>query len=182
MLTDNKLEEIRAVLDETTPQSLVYIGCDSQRYMDKQSIWHASYSTAVVIHNIDDNGIGHGARVFIETIRMVDYDNHKSRPFSRMMQECYLAVEAYQQLEEELLEYGVEIHLDINKSEMHGSNVALGAAVGYAKGVTGRPVKTKPDAFAASFVADHGVRGKFASTARSAFPKKKRKSIAARYA
>ena len=176
MLTDNKLEEIRTVLADVTPQARIYIGCDSQRYMDKQSIWHASYSTAVVVHNIDDNGVGHGARVFIETVRMVDYDNHKSKPFSRMMQECYLAVEAYQQLEEELLEYGVEIHLDINKSAMHGSNVALNAAVGYAKGVTGRPVMTKPDAFAASFVADHGVRGKFERPFQSAFPKRSGKS------
>jgi len=161
MLTEDKLTEIRAVLENATPQSRVYIGCDSQCYQDGQGVWHASYSTAVVVHNIDEHEVGHGARAFIETVRLVDYDQNKSKPFSRMMQECYLAVEAYQQLEEELLEYGVEIHLDINKSEVHGSNVAKNAAVGYATALTGRPVMIKPYAFAASFVADHGVRGKF---------------------
>lgn len=161
MLSDERIQKIRAELLTATPQSRVYIGCDSSRHRDKQDVWYATYSTAVVVHNIDADGLGHGARAFIETVKMVDYDNVKAKPFSRMMQECYLAVEAYQQLEEELLEYEVEVHLDINKSELHGSNVAHNAAVGYAKGVTGRKVRTKPDAFAASYVADHGVRGKF---------------------
>jgi predicted RNase H-related nuclease YkuK (DUF458 family) len=162
MLSEKKINQIREVLKASSPESRVYIGNDSSRHRDKQDVWHATYTTAVVIHMIDEHGMGHGCRVFTETQKMVDYDNHKSKPFTRMMQECYLAVEAYQQLEEDLLEHDVEVHLDINKSEMHGSNVAHNAAVGYAVGVTGRPVKTKPEAFAASYVADHGVRDKFA--------------------
>lgn len=161
MLPENKVEEIRSLLKETSPNSRVYIGCDSDRFRDQQSIWHASYTTAVVVHFIDEDGIGRGARVITHTDRMQDYDQNKSRPMLRMMNEAYKTAEAYQQLEEELLEFEVEVHLDINDDPKYGSNVARQAAVGYLTGVTGRPVKTKPDAFAASFVADHGVRGKF---------------------
>jgi len=79
----------------------------------------------------------------------------------RMMQEAYRSVEVYQQLEEELLDYEVEVHLDINDDPRHGSNCARASAVGYVTGVTGLPVRTKPFAWAATHVADHGVRGKF---------------------
>jgi len=164
MLREKTVKRIREVLSEATPESRVYIGCDSNRYRDKQAVWHASYTTAVVIHNIDENGIGHGCKVFTDTEKMIDYDQKMNRPIMRMMNEAYKTAEAYQQLEELLLEHEVEVHLDINADPKHGSNCAHGAAVGYLRGVTGRTVKTKPDAFAASYVADHGVRGKFKST------------------
>lgn len=161
MLTERKVEQIREVLKTTSPLSRVYIGCDSNRYRDKQDQWWASYTTAVVIHVIDENGTGRGAKVFTHTERMMDYDQKKNRPMMRMMNEAYKTAEAYGQLEEDLLEFDVEVHLDINEDPKYGSNCARNAAVGYLTGVTGRPVKTKPEAFAASFVADHGVRGKF---------------------
>jgi len=161
MLPESKVEEIRSLLAETSPLSRVYIGCDSNRFRDKQHIWHASYTTVVVVHFINEHGIGGGARVITHTERMQDYDQNKSRPMLRMMNEAYKSAEVYQQLEEELLEFEVEVHLDINDDPKHGSNVAHSAAVGYLVGVTGRTVRTKPDAFAASCVADHGVRGKF---------------------
>ena len=161
MLAQDKVDEVLSLLEHASPLSRVYIGCDSNRFRDKQEIWHASYTTAIVVHMIDDDGIGRGARVVTHTDRMQDYDQRKERPMMRMMNEAYKTAEAYQQLEEALLEFEVEVHLDINDDPRHGSNCARSAAVGYLTGVTGRPVKTKPDAFAASFVADHGVRGKF---------------------
>jgi predicted RNase H-related nuclease YkuK (DUF458 family) len=167
MLPERKVEQIREVLKTASPLSRVYIGCDSNRFRDKQDIWHASYTTAVVIHRIDEEGIGRGAKVFTFTDRAQDYDQKMGRPMMRMMNEAYRTAEAYQQLEEDLLEFDVEVHLDINDDPKHGSNVARSAAVGYLTGVTGRPVMTKPDAFAASFVADHGVRGKFDRVART---------------
>lgn len=161
MLSERKVQEIREALQTAAPETRVYIGCDSNRYRDAQNVWHASYTTALVIHMIDEYGIGHGCRVFTDTEKMIDYDQKKNRPMMRMMNEAYKTAEAYNQLEEDLLEFEVEVHLDINDSPLYGSNCAHGAAVGYLRGVTGRPVKTKPDAFAASYVADHGVRGKF---------------------
>lgn len=167
MLTDAKVEEVKAYLETIPAGAEVYIGCDSSRFRDKQDIWHASYTTVVVIANVDpDTGRRAGCRVFATTERMQDYDQKKNRPMMRMMNEAYKSVEAYQQLEAELLDHEVEIHLDINKDERHGSNVAHSAAVGYVTGVTGLPVKSKPEAWAATHVADHGVRGKFSRQTR----------------
>lgn len=158
MLTDTKLVEIRECLATVSDESQVYIGCDSSRYQKKKSgEWFASYTTAVVIHK--DNS--HGCRVFCNTETMRDYDQKADRPAMRMQNEAYKAVEAYQQLEEDLMEREVQIHLDINANPVHGSNCAMSAAVGYARGVTGRDVFVKPFAFAASYAADHGVRGGF---------------------
>lgn len=161
-LTERKVEEVREYLATVPDGSDVYIGCDSNRYKDSQGLWQASYTTVVVVANIDPlTGRRGGCRVFACTDKQQDYDQKKNRPMMRMMNEAYRTAEAYQQLEEDLLEHEVELHLDINKNPMHGSNVAHSAAVGYLKGISGRPVKTKPDAWAATHVADHGVRGKF---------------------
>lgn len=157
MLREALVKEIREYLDTVSPESRVYIGCDSKRRQNRNNEWEATYITAVVIH-IDNR---HGCKVFCDTETMTDYDQRKDRPAMRMMNEAYKAVEAYQQLEDSLIEREVEVHLDINKDPKHGSNCALSMTEGYVKGVTGLPVKSKPEAWAASYAADHGVRGKF---------------------
>lgn len=158
MLSEDKVQQIVDYLDEVSPESKVYIGCDSKRYKRKlnkeQSEWFAAYHTAVVIHK--DNRFG--CKVFVDTEVMRDYDQRNDRPYLRMMNEAYKAVEAYQQLEETLLDRDVEVHLDVHPDKKYGSNVATNSAVGYVKGVTGLEVKIKPDAFAASYAADHQTK------------------------
>jgi uncharacterized protein len=159
VLREALVEEIKAYLETVTEESRVYIGCDSSRHRDREGKWMGSYSTAVVVHNIDVNGIGHGCRVFCDTEIMEDYDQRHDRPAMRMMNEAFKAVEAYQQLEDELIMREVEVHLDVNQDPKHGSNCAMAMTMGYVKGTTGRDVQVKPNAFAASYAADHGVRG-----------------------
>lgn len=161
MLHGALVEEIKSYLAKTSAQSRVYIGCDSSRRKDANGDWTAYYSTAVVIHLIDDSGIGHGCRVFCDNTTLLDYDQRKDRPALRMMNEAYHAVEAYQQLEDELIMREVEVHLDVNSDPKHGSNCAMAMTMGYVRGITGRDVRIKPNAFAASYAADHGVRGGF---------------------
>jgi predicted RNase H-related nuclease YkuK (DUF458 family) len=48
----------------------------------------------------------------------------------------------------------VEVHLDINPDEDHGSSVVISQAVGYIKGTCNVIPFVKPDAFAASYAAD----------------------------
>ncbi len=157
MLDDKTLEKVRGCLRDVSPDSRVYIGCDSGRRKDKETgDYYAFYVTAVVIHK--DNS--RGCRVFCSTDTMMDYDQRADRPTMRMMNEAMKSVEAYQQLEEDLLDFDVEVHLDINTDPSYGSNAALNQARGYVVGVTGLEVKTKPDAFAASFAADRKVIGK----------------------
>ena len=164
MFSDEKLEEVKSVLLVAPLDTNIYIGCDSERKRIR-GVWYATYNSVVVIQMKDENGRSCGCRVFTHNEKLQDYDQNKSRPYMRMMNEAYKATELYQQLEDELFDFEVEIHLDINKDARHGSNVAHNAAVGYAKGVTGRVVMTKPEAWAASHVADHGVRGKFIEVA-----------------
>lgn len=154
MLSDKKINQIKNYLKSVSPDSKVYIGCDSTRFKNKKTgIWYATYITAVVVHINNQNG----CKVFSETQTLEDYDVKKDRPTLRMMNEAYKAVEAYQQLEEDLLDRDVEVHLDINHDPRHGSNSAMTQAVGYCVGVTGRPTKIKPEAFAASYAADRNL-------------------------
>lgn len=157
MLRPALVEKIRSFLVSVSPESRVYIGCDSSRRKTTQGEWLASYTTAVVVH-IDNR---RGCKVFCDTETMVDYDQKADRPAMRMMNEAYKAVEAYQQLEDLLIVRDVEVHLDVNEDPKHGSNCALSMTKGYVSGMLGIPVKVKPEAFAASYAADHGVRGGF---------------------
>ncbi len=162
MLREALVEEIRDYLSDTPAGAEIFIGCDSSRYKrgPQEDFW-ASYTTVVVVAKTDAaTGRRSGCRVFFDTVRSQDYDQKQNRPMMRMMNEAYMSVEAYNQLEDELMDHEVEIHLDINDDPRHGSNCARGSAMGIAMS-TGRPVKTKPDAWAATHVADHGVRGKF---------------------
>ena len=155
MLSAKVEKEVRKYLKGASPEDRVYIGCDSRRFKrGKQGEWWASYDTAIVIHKNNKNG----CKVIVDTELARDYDQKRDRPQMRMMNECYKAVEAYQQLEDILEDREVEVHLDLNEDERHGSSCAKSAAVGYAKGVTGRTVRIKPYAFAASYAADRQIR------------------------
>jgi predicted RNase H-related nuclease YkuK (DUF458 family) len=48
----------------------------------------------------------------------------------------------------------VEVHLDINPDEMHGSSCVISQAIGYIKGTCNVVPFVKPEAFAASYAAD----------------------------
>jgi predicted RNase H-related nuclease YkuK (DUF458 family) len=48
----------------------------------------------------------------------------------------------------------VEVHLDINPSEMHGSSCVMNEAIGYIRGMCNVIPMVKPKAFAASYAAD----------------------------
>lgn len=143
------IEQIKEYLENESITSSIYIGVDSERY-NKKGKWCADYTVAVVIHRNSNNG----AKVFgwIETEQ--DYDPKLSRPMLRMMNEVYKASECYLSLTDSILDRHVEIHLDINPNELHGSSCAMQQAVGYIKGVCGHTSKLKPEAFAASCAAD----------------------------
>lgn len=157
MLRDITVQRLGEYLETVPQNTTVMIGCDSTRSRHRNGDWFAHYTTAVVVHI----GGRHGCKVFCDNEHSQDYDQNADRPQMRMMNEAMKAVEAYQQLEEILLEYDVEIHLDVNSDPKYGSNCATTAAVGYAHGVTGLPIKIKPFAPAASYAADRGARGLF---------------------
>jgi predicted RNase H-related nuclease YkuK (DUF458 family) len=70
------------------------------------------------------------------------------------MNEVYRVSEMFQRLQEVLKDREVEVHLDINPSEMHGSSCVVQQAIGYIRGTCNVIPMVKPDAFAASYAAD----------------------------
>lgn len=145
-----KMDELKEFIQSQPATSKVYIGCDSFRHK-KNGIWYASYTTVVVVHLNGRNG----CRVFGDISSEPDYDKKKSRPAMRLMNEVYRAVNMLNELLPVLGDRHVELHLDINPDEKHGSSCVVNQAIGYVKGVSGIAPKVKPEGWAATHAADH---------------------------
>jgi predicted RNase H-related nuclease YkuK (DUF458 family) len=70
------------------------------------------------------------------------------------MNEVIRTAQMYLDLEEAIGVRDIEIHLDINPDEKHGSSCVISEAVGYIKGMCNVVPFVKPRAFAASIAAD----------------------------
>jgi len=143
------LEEVKAFIDAQTPETKIYLGVDSERF-NMNGIWYADYITAIVVHINGNNG----CKIFGEVQRERDYDQKKSKPRYRLMNEVYKVSELYLKLADVLDGREVEVHLDINPNEMHGSSCVINEAVGYIRGTCNVIPLVKPNAFAASYAAD----------------------------
>ena len=143
------IDEVREYLSHCGPDTKIYIGCDSERFKYKGE-WYADYTLAVVVH-IDGR---HGCKIFGAVDRERDYDHKKNRPSIRLMNEVYRVSALYLELVEHIVEYDIEVHLDINPKEEHGSSCVISQAIGYIKGTCNVTPLVKPEAFAASYAAD----------------------------
>ena len=143
------LEEVKAFIEAQGPETKIYLGCDSER-MRIDGKWHADYILAIVVHINGKNG----CKIFGEVQRERDYDQKQERPRYRLMNEVYKVSELYLKLADVLEDRYVEVHLDINPNEMHGSSCVINEAIGYIRGTCNVIPLVKPDAFAASYAAD----------------------------
>ena len=143
------LLEIKNFIEKQSPETKIYIGCDSERYR-KNNIWYADYVLAIVVH-IDGK---HGCKIFGEVITERDYDQKANKPTFRLMNEVYKVSDLYLKLQEVLVNREVEVHLDINLDDEYVSNIVLSQAIGYIKGTCNVVPLVKPSAFAASYAAD----------------------------
>ena len=143
------LAEVKKYIESQSPSTKIYIGADSERFKMNDK-WYADYTLAVVVH-IDGC---HGCKIFGEVHREVDYDQKKSKPAMRLMNEVYKVSELFQSLADVLEDRHVEVHLDINPNEMYGSSCVVQQAIGYIKGTCNVVPMVKPKAFAASYAAD----------------------------
>jgi predicted RNase H-related nuclease YkuK (DUF458 family) len=153
MFTQKQIEDLVDLLYGLTADTKIYIGTDSVRFK-KDGRWFAKYASVCVVHMNGKNG----CRVFKERSIEPDYDMKKNRPSLRLMNEVMKSCELYTQLAPFIDEFDVEIHCDVNIDPKYGSNCVAAQAAGYVLGVTGLhedQVKLKPEAFAASFGADH---------------------------
>ena len=143
------INEVRDFIQAQSLETKVYIGGDSTRFR-KNGVWHAEYTMAIVVH-IDGK---HGCKIFGESSIEVDYDQKRSRPAMRLMNEVYKISELYLKLHEVLEDREVSVHLDINPNEMYGSSCVVQQAIGYIRGVCNVIPMVKPNAWAASYAAD----------------------------
>jgi predicted RNase H-related nuclease YkuK (DUF458 family) len=144
------IDEVRDFIQNTSELTCIYIGADSERYRGKDNHWYADYTVAIVIH-IDGS---RGCKVFGNVVTERDFDKRHDRPAYRLMNEVYKASAMYLELFEAIGDRHVEVHLDINPDELHGSSCVIQQATGYIRGMCGFAPKVKPEAFAASYAAD----------------------------
>ena len=143
------IEALRKFLKEQTPATKIYIGGDSKR-VKVDGVWYADYTTVVVVHMNGNNG----GLVFGQSVRERDYDQVKNRPRMRLMTEVYKISELYLQIADIIENFEYQIHLDLNSKDIHASNIVVKEAIGYIRGTCNIDPHIKPDAWAASFVAD----------------------------
>lgn len=143
------LVEVKRFIELQSEDTKIYLGADSERFEIK-GVWYADYTLAVVIH-IDGC---HGCKVFGEIHRERDYDQKKSKPSMRLMNEVMKVSDLFQSLSGVLEDRYVEVHLDINPNELYGSSCVVQQAIGYIKGTCNVVPMVKPKAFAASYAAD----------------------------
>jgi predicted RNase H-related nuclease YkuK (DUF458 family) len=143
------INQVAEFIRAQTPETKIYLGCDSER-IKINGEWWADYVLAIVVHINGNNG----CKLFGEVQRERVYDQKPGKPAMRLMTEVYKVSDLYLQLAEVLEGRDVEVHLDINPNEMHGSSCVISQAVGYIKGVCNVVPFVKPDAFAASYAAD----------------------------
>jgi len=143
------INEVIDFIKSQSPETKIYLGADSVR-LNVKDVWYADYTLAVVVH-YDGNK---GCKIFGDVIRERDFDQRQDRPRMRLMNEVYKIAELYLQLAEVLEDRYIEVHLDINPDEMHGSSCVINEAVGYIRGMCNVVPFVKPNAFAASYAAD----------------------------
>jgi uncharacterized protein len=143
------LDEVTQFIQAQTPETKIYLGCDSER-LRVNGVWYADYVLAIVVHINGNNG----CKLFGEVHRERVWDAKPSKPAMRLMTEVYKVSELYLKLAEVLEGRHVEVHLDINPNEMHGSSCVISQAIGYIKGTCNVVPFVKPEAFAASYAAD----------------------------
>ena len=143
------LDEVKGYIRAQSPETSVYLGCDSER-VKVRGRWYADYALAVVVH-IDSR---HGCKIFGEIQRELDYDQRSDRPSMRLMNEVYKVSDLFQSLADVLEDRLVEVHLDINPDQMYKSSMVVNQAIGYIKGTCNVIPMVKPRAFAASYAAD----------------------------
>jgi predicted RNase H-related nuclease YkuK (DUF458 family) len=143
------IDAVRDFILAQTPETKIYIGGDSERFLIGKD-WYADYIMVIVVHINGNNG----CKIFGEVQRERDWDKKRDKPRMRLMNEVYKIAELYLKLHDVLEDREVQVHLDINPNEMHGSSCVINEAVGYIKGMCNVVPMVKPKAFAASYAAD----------------------------
>jgi len=141
-------EEIaQAIREHVSAGGRIFIGCDS-------NVVGAccTYATAIVLYN---EGLARGGRYFFSRTRAQIPLQSSIRV--RLMAEADMSIVLGLELQEELPEARIEIHLDVSQRKENLSNGVADQVAGYAK-AAGFECKLKPESWASSCVADEHTR------------------------
>jgi predicted RNase H-related nuclease YkuK (DUF458 family) len=137
-------ELVKEAIRESSQNSLIYLGCDSQNVKGK-----TIFGIAIIIH-ID----GHkGGRLFTEIYKTKRIDSIRQR----LLKEVELSVSTAFKIIDDIGDRKFEIHLDVNGNAEHKSNEVCKEAIGYVIG-QGFEYQIKPHAFAASSASDYCIK------------------------
>lgn len=139
------IQEVIEAIKASSPESRVYVGCDSKRLKDGK----VKYATVVILHI---NG-KHGGKLF-SFLDIEQQYGKATNPTLRLLGEATRAVDIARQIAEVVGDRQFELHLDLNTDPKYKSHDAVKQALGYVLGVLGFEAKLKPAAFAASSAAD----------------------------
>lgn len=140
------LEEAKLAITNSSPESRVYVGCDSKRARKSGEI---KYATVIILHHDGK----HGGKMWSFIDRERDY-GPASNPRMRLVNEAYKAVNIAREIVEVVGDRHFEVHLDLNTDPKHKSNAAVKEALGFVMGMLGFDAKLKPEAWASSTAAD----------------------------
>ena len=147
------LKEVEAFLQGCSSETKVYLGCDSRVFYTSDRERMVNYTVAIVIH-IDGC---RGGKLFYDNIIERDRSPNRRKPSVRLMTEVYKVSELYLNMIDNVdscIDKDIEIHVDINPQKEYKSSAIISEALGYIRGVCQVDAKVKPEAWAASSVAD----------------------------
>ena len=147
------LKEVDTFLQACSDETKIYLGCDSRVFYNHARDRMVNYTLAVVVH-IDGC---RGGKLFYDNIIERDRSPNRRKPSVRLMTEVYKVSELYLRMIDEVdscIEKDIEIHLDVNPKREYKSSAIISEALGYIRGVCQVDAKVKPEAWAASTVAD----------------------------
>lgn len=166
VIEENIVDYLEKLFDEQLANNRILnvsIGTDSQKITGTLY----KFATVIVITTTEDLGsgviVGRGGMIIYATYnhdfmkKEIDGKKRdKELVNERMVFEVGKSIEVATQVAEllDLYEIPLAIHADINPNPKHESNKALQSAVGYILGM-GYDFKIKPEAYAASTVADN---------------------------
>ena len=150
------IKKARKDILESSPESSIYIGSDSVRYKkgyntDGTDRWFARYASVIIVHQDSSRG----GRVSWSSVTLPDYGQLRTR----LLTEVQHSIDAFMSIEDVIGDRYLEVHLDVNPSPLHASNVVAREASGWITGM-GLNARIKDESWAASTAADYCAKGR----------------------
>jgi len=136
---------------KNNPYGNVIIGCDSQVHGKR-----IKYSIAIVMHYIDESGIGHGAHVIVADIwEKRKYSSPDDEIFSKLWKEAEYTLKTAQMVDgnDEMFKKRLLLHLDYSNNTKDKSNIIFSSGIGYLREM-GYSAEGKPNSYVATHTAD----------------------------